>query len=125
MIVSYIPEFISDFSHHVSIISIIAMKQVAFVVAASELEDYKITEVIEELAKRDISADIVAFDEDTASPDWGKYDLILPTPSLDYTHQYERLLQVGGKRLYNFKYACRLNFIHSEIFIYFSVKFCM
>jgi len=69
------------------------MKQVAFVVAASELEDYKITEVIQELAKRDISAEIVAFDEDTASPDWGKYDLILPTPSLDYTHQYERLLQ--------------------------------
>ena len=94
------------------------MKQVAFVVAASELEDYKITEVIQELAKRDISADIVAFDKDTASPDWGKYDLILPTPSLDYTHQYERLLQVG-RRLYNFQYPCRLHFIQPEIFISF------
>ena len=44
--------------------------------------------------KRDISADIVAFDDDSAESDWGRYNLILPTPSLDYTHQYERLLQV-------------------------------
>ena len=73
-----------------------AMNQVAFVISASnkDYEDVDITEVIQELAKRDIAADIVAFDDDSSDPDWGKYDLILPTPSLDYTHQYERLLQV-------------------------------
>ena len=72
------------------------MNQVAFVISASN-KDYKdadITEVIQELSKRDISADIVAFDDDSAEADWGRYNLILPTPSLDYTHQYERLLQV-------------------------------
>merc|ERR1719233_1742752 len=67
------------------------MNQVAFVISASnkDYEDVDITEVIQELAKRDIAA----FDDDSSDPDWGKYDLILPTPSLDYTHQYERLLQ--------------------------------
>ena len=72
------------------------MNQVAFVISASN-KDYKdadITEVIQELSKRDISADIVAYDDDSAESDWGRFDLILPTPSLDYTHQYERLLQV-------------------------------
>ena len=47
------------------------MNQVAFVISASN-KDYKdadITEVIHELAKRDISADIVAFDDDSAESD--------------------------------------------------------
>ena len=76
------------------------MNVVAFVCSSSDRDmleygDCNLSEVIDELGKRDIEADIVAFDEDTLEYDWPKYDLILPTPALSYTAQYQRLLKVN------------------------------
>ena len=70
------------------------MKLVAFVISSSDRDWLDYGEVIAELGKRDIEADIVAFDEDAPGDGWGKYDLILPTPALSYTAQYGRLLKV-------------------------------
>lgn len=69
------------------------MKQLAFVVSASGREDFKISEVIVELNKRDIEVEIVAFDEDKTDSEWLKYDLIIPTSALSYTDQYQNLLK--------------------------------
>ena len=70
------------------------MNLVAFVISSSDRDWLEYGEVIAELEKRDIEADIVAFDEDTPEDGWAKYDLILPTPALSYTAQYQRLLKV-------------------------------
>jgi len=69
------------------------MHLVAFVISSSDRDWFKFGEVLAELGKRDIDAEIVAFDEDAPEDGWGKYDLIIPTPALSYTNQYQRLLK--------------------------------
>ena len=72
------------------------MKRLAFVVSSGnqDLEDVNISEILEELTKRDVEVEIVAFDKEQSEPYWTKFDLIIPTSALDYTHQYQKLLKV-------------------------------